>query len=72
MVLRVGLQFERKMGGGGSLPHLPSLLHLLAPKSGFGWEVGGLWGRCDCCLCVTGTEKPVSILGLYCKALTPA
>lgn len=32
----------------------------------------GLGGGCDCCLCDCGTEKAVSILGLNCKAFTPA
>lgn len=35
--------------------------------------VAGVWGGgCDCCLCDCGTEQAVSILGLNCKAFTPA
>lgn len=58
------------MWGGGAPPPPPIFSPSSCSKSGY-W-VGGLWGRYDCCLCVTGTEKPVSILGLYCKAFTPA
>lgn len=41
---------------------------------GRGWMTcwWGWGGGCDCCLCDCGTEKAVSILGLNCKAFTPA
>lgn len=69
----LGLEFGERWGL--RFLYLPSLHHILpVEKCKWVW-VGGWWGWgwmwlllvCDC-----GTEKPVSILGLYCKAFTPA
>lgn len=71
---RVGMEFGERCEEGSVRP-LPSLLQLF----GGGWGGMGLVGClvglgwmglllvCDC-----GTEKAVSILGLYCNAFTPA
>lgn len=61
-------------GGGGVTPASHVSSYLLSTNwvgvddllLGFGG------GGCDCCLCDCGTEQAVSILGLNCKAFTPA
>lgn len=57
------------MGVGGSLLPLCTVEYFW---DGLDALLVGLGGGCDCCLCDCGTEKAVSILGLNCKAFTPA
>lgn len=61
------------LGRGGGVSLASHVSTYLSSTFGRGWMIcwwGG--GGCDCCLCDCGTEKAVSILGLNCKAFTPA